>query len=392
MAFHNLLNSKKALRLASKNWISSSFVGTFLLVNLLGCQGDSNSIQKEPVNKDVQPLKSSPLQGETSLTGAGASFPSPLYQNWFISIAQAHPNLKINYQSIGSGAGVEQFKSKTVDFAASDVAMTDEELAAIESGALMLPLTAGAIVLAYNLPTISELKLSRLAYTEIFSGKITNWNDEKIRTSNPDVALPDLPITVVHRSDGSGTTAVFTKNMATISDDFAKQIGEGKTVDWPAEGNFIGAKGNEGITAQLQQLEGALGYVEFGYAVGSELPFATLENRDGQFVKVSEEIGRKMLETITLPDNLRKFIVDAAGESSYPFVTYTWILAYQNYENSEKAIAVEMMVEYGLNQGQKIAGSLGYISLPESVRERVAAVADKITPKYSIQLIPIQKV
>ncbi len=204
-----------------------------------------------------------------SLTGAGASFPAPLYQRWFSEYNKQNPNVQVSYQSVGSGAGVEQFTQGTVDFGASDVAMTDDEIAAVERGVALLPMTAGSIVLAYNLPDLPELKLSRQVYADILLGKITKWNDPAIAALNPDAQLPDSKITVVYRSDGSGTTGVFTKHLSEINPEWKEKVGEGKTVEWPTG---IGAKGNEGVTAQILQTEGSLGYIEYGYAKQQEIP------------------------------------------------------------------------------------------------------------------------
>jgi phosphate transport system substrate-binding protein len=324
------------------------------------------------------------LGGNVALTGAGASFPAPLYQNWFIELNKVVPELQVNYQSVGSGAGVEQFTAETVDFGASDTAMKDEEIAKVARGVILLPMTAGSIVMAYNLPGVADLKLSRAAYSGIATGKITKWNDPAIAADNPGVTLPDRPITFVHRSDGSGTTGVITKNMAAISPEFEKAIGEGKSVEWPKTGTFVGAKGNEGVTAQIQQTEGAIGYIEYGYATQNNLAFATLENRAGNFIKVDDEKAAATLANVELPDNLRAFVVDADGPDSYPFVTYTWIMVYEKYPDAQKAKGIEVMVEYGINQGQEVAGALGYIPLPKNVRERIAAAADGISPDYTI--------
>ncbi|HIK43668.1 MAG TPA: phosphate ABC transporter substrate-binding protein PstS [Leptolyngbyaceae cyanobacterium M65_K2018_010] len=324
------------------------------------------------------------LGGNVALTGAGASFPAPLFQNWFITLNKEVPELQVNYQSVGSGAGVEQFMAETVDFGASDTAMKDEEIDKVARGVILLPVTAGSIVFAYNLPGVDELKLSREAYSGIATGKITKWNDPIIAADNPGVTLPDKTITFVHRSDGSGTTAVFTKNMAAISPEFEKEIGEGKSVEWPKTGNFVGAKGNEGVTAQIQQTDGSMGYIEYGYAVQNNLPFATIQNKAGNFIKVDDEKAAATLAQVELPDNLRAFIVDADGPESYPFVTYSWIMVYKDYPDPKKAKGVEVMVDYAINQGQEVAGSLGYIPLPKNVRERIAAAADGISPDFTI--------
>ncbi|QHV00864.1 phosphate ABC transporter substrate-binding protein PstS [Synechocystis sp. CACIAM 05] len=324
---------------------------------------------------------------KVSLTGAGATFPAPLYQGWFVALNQAVPNLEVNYQSVGSGAGVEQFMAKTVDFGASDVAMDDEEIAKVNGEVMMLPMTAGSIVMAYNLPGVEGLKLSQEALAGIMLGNITNWNDPKLVADNPDLTLPDRPITVVHRSDGSGTTGVFTMNLAAMSPEFKETIGEGKTVEWPtSKGKFIGGKGNEGVTAALQQNEGAIGYVEYGYASNNNLTMASLQNKDGQFVTPTDENASATLAAVELPENLREFITNPSGAESYPIVTYTWMLVYPTYSDPEKAKGMEAMVEFGLNEGQTMAPTLGYVPLPQNVREKVAAAADKLSPDYTITL------
>ena len=310
-----------------------------------------------------------------SLTGAGASFPAPLYQRWFSEYNQQNPNVKVAYQSVGSGAGVEQFTQGTVDFGASDVAMKDEEIAAVERGVALLPMTAGSIVLAYNLPDVPELRLSRQAYVDILMGKITKWNDPAIAELNPDANLPDSNITVVYRSDGSGTTGVFTKHLSAISPEWQEQIGEGKTVEWPTG---VGAKGNEGVTAQILQSEGSLGYIEYGYAKQQEIPTATLENKAGNYIAPSSESASEALAAVTLPENLRAFVADPEGEESYPIVTYTWLLAYQNYNDADKLQALKDVVNWSLTDGQAFAEDLGYIPLPDNVVEKVQAKLDTI--------------
>jgi phosphate transport system substrate-binding protein len=310
-----------------------------------------------------------------------------LYQNWFVQLNGEVPQLQVNYQSTGSGAGVEQFTQGTIDFGASDVAMKDEEIAKVKSGVLLLPMTAGSIAIAYNLPGIEGLKLPRDVYTGIFSGAITKWNDPKIVAANPDLKLPNEPITVVHRSDGSGTTGVFTKHLSAISPEWKKSIGEGKSVQWPAaKGKFIGGKGNEGVTAALQQNEGTIGYVEYGYAKNNQIAMAALENQAGKFVLPDEASSAATLASEPLPADMRLFISDPPGEASYPIVTYTWMLMNKSYPDKNKAIAIEAMIEYGLTTGQKQSAALGYIPLPPEVVKQVAAAADQITPDYTIKV------
>lgn len=318
-----------------------------------------------------------------SITGAGASFPAPLYQRWFQELSTQNPNLLVDYQSVGSGAGVERFTQELVDFGASDVAMKDEEISKIDRGVLMLPMTAGSIVLAYNLPGVQDLKLSREAYLDIFLGKITKWNDPKITRTNSGVNLPDQKITVVHRSDGSGTTGVFTKHLSAINPEWKEKVGEGKTVEWPTG---IGGKGNEGVSAQIKQNAGAIGYVEYGFAKSSKLNVASLENQGGKFIKPTDESASLALGAVKLPENLRAFITDPEGAESYPIVTYTWLLAYKKYDDPKVAKAVEEVIEYGLTEGQKVSPSLGYIPLPQNVRQKVAEVANQISPDYEIDL------
>ena len=315
--------------------------------------------------------------GNVSLTGAGASFPSPLYQRWFSVYNQQKPNVRISYQSIGSGAGVEQFIQGTVDFAASDVAITDEQADSVKRGVITLPMTAGSIVLAYNLPNVQTgLKLPREVYTDIFLGNIKNWNDPRIAAANPGVNLPDLPIRVVHRSDGSGTTAVFTQHLSAISPEWKSKVGAAKTVDWPLG---IGAKGNEGVTAQIKQGQGTIGYVEYGYATQNNLPVAALENQAGNYITPTPESAARSLEAVKLPaDDLIAFITDPAGEQSYPIVTYTWLLTYDQYQDPNKAQVLEDFVDWALTEGQKYSAQLGYIPLPAKVVDKVQSAAEQI--------------
>ena len=370
---------------ANKSRLTSILSVLALTVGLAACNGSGtdNAGGDTPGATDVAASTKLDLGGDTSLNGAGASFPALLYQKWFSDINGKYPNLRINYQSVGSGAGVKQFTAGTVDFGASDVAMKDDEIAQVQRGVLLLPMTAGSIVFAYNLPGVENLKLSREDYTNILLGKITKWNDPKIVAANPGVNLPDKNITVIHRSDGSGTTGVLTKHLSEISPDWKSGPGEGKTVSWPTG---IGAKGNEGVTAQIKQTDGSIGYVEYGYAKNQNLTMATLENKSGKYIVPSDDAASKALGAIDLPENLRAFISDPEGDESYPIVTYTWLLAYKKYDDPAKAKAVEAMVEYGLTEGQKVAPELGYVPLPANVVEKVAAAADTISPEYNINV------
>jgi phosphate transport system substrate-binding protein len=355
-----------------KVWLAPVIAVT---LSLTACGGTQTNAP--PTNA---PTNGAPSEGgkSVSLTGAGASFPAPLYQRWFSEYNKTNPNVQVTYQSVGSGAGVEQFTQQTVDFGASDVAMKDEEIAKIPRGVVLLPMTAGSIVLAYNLPDVADLQLSRQVYVDILLGKITSWNDPAIAQLNPDATLPDTPISVVYRSDGSGTTGVFTQHLSSVSTEWKDKIGDGKTVEWPVG---IGAKGNEGVTAQILQTEGSIGYVEYGYAKQQDIPIATLENKAGKFIKPSEESAAKTLESVTLPADLRAFITDPEGADSYPIVTYTWILAYKNYDDPEKLQAFKDVVNWSLTDGQTYAQELGYIPLPATVVDKVEAAVSTIEAK-----------
>ena len=372
--------------------VAASVSVVALTLSLAACGGQQASNNTGNTGTEGSPSGTSnpgsdklALKGDVGVVGAGATFPAPLYQRWFSDLTKEYPKVRVNYQSVGSGAGVEQYTAGTVDFGARDTAMKDEEIQKVgdaKGGVLLLPMTAGSIVLAYNLPEVTgELKLPRQVYTDILLGKIKTWNDPAIAKANPGVQLPNQNITVVHRSDGSGTTGVFTKHLSAISPEWKTKVGDGKTVQWPTG---VGAKGNEGITAQLQQTKGAIGYVEYGYAKNNNLKFASLENKAGKFIVPSDEAASKTLESVQLPENLRAFITDPEGPDSYPVVTYTWLLVHKKYPDADKAKAIEAMVEYGLTEGQKVAPSLGYVPLPKNVVEKVTAAADQISADYKI--------
>lgn len=307
---------------------------------------------------------------DVRLIGSGASFPFPIYSAWFKQFSKETPGVTIDYQAKGSGAGIQDFINKTVDFAASDAAMTDEQIAKVPGGVVLLPMTAGEIVLAYNLPGNPQLKLARDVYPDIFEGKITMWNDPRIVATNPDVKLPDLPITVVRRSDSSGTTFVFTKHLGAISPSFAETVGQGTTVQWPTSDKFVAAPKNDGVTATIKQTPGSIGYIEYGYAKLTKAVTAALENKAGKFVEPGSESGEAALASAELGPDLRGWIEDPAGEDAYPIATFTWMLFYKDQDDN-KADALRKMVEYALTEGQKISDSMGYIPLPESVIEKV---------------------
>ena len=298
------------------------------------------------------------------LQGAGASFPAPLYLKWFKAYSGAHPTVQVDYQSVGSGSGVKSFMDKTVDFAASDAAMKPEDMAKVDGGVQLLPMTAGAIVLAYNLPDVPNLKLSRDDYAGIFLGKITKWNDPAIVKANPDAKLPNTPINVVVRADSSGTTFVFSKHLAAISPEFDKSVGVNSMPNWPVGTK---SKGNEGVTASLLTTPGSIGYVEYGYAHSQNLHMATLENKSGNYVAVSTDSAKAALASAQLTPDLIMWVSDPEDKDAYPIVTYTWMILYKKYDNKDKLTALKALVTYGLTDGQKEAEPLGYVPLPDNI-------------------------
>jgi phosphate transport system substrate-binding protein len=313
------------------------------------------------------------------LKGSGASFPFPLYGLWFKEYGKANRNVIIDYQAKGSGAGVRDFINKTVDFAASDAAMTDAEMQEVDAGVQLLPMTAGTIVLSYNLPGgPKELKLSREAYTKIFLGQVTKWNDPLIAEANADAKLPEMGITVVRRADSSGTTFVFTQHLSAISAAWKQGPGAGTTVNWPSSDKFIASPKNDGVAATIKQTPGAIGYIEYGFAELGKLPMASLENQAGKFVKPSLESGQAALAGVEFPADLRAWLPDPAGEAAYPIVTYTWMLFYKKYDDPKKAETIRQVVQYCLNDGQRLSGKMGYIPLPANIVQVVSNAANNI--------------
>jgi phosphate transport system substrate-binding protein len=304
------------------------------------------------------------------LQGAGASFPAPLYMKWFKAYSAAHADVQIDYQSVGSGSGVKAVIDKTVDFGASDAAMTSEEIAKVPGGVHLLPMTAGSIVLTYNLEGVSGLRLSRKAYADIFLGKVKNWNDPAIAGTNKGVKLPDAPINVVVRADSSGTTFVFTKHLSAINPEFAQSPGTNKMPNWPVGTK---SKGNEGVTASVKTTPGSIGYIEYGYAKSQSLPMAALENKAGEFVAPSTQSGQAALASAEIPENLVVWASDPDGKDAYPIVTYTWLILYKQYSDAKKLDALKGLVRYCLTDGQKEAEALGYIPLPANVVDKVSA-------------------
>ena len=316
------------------------------------------------------------LKAATAINGSGATFPAPLYMRWASDFKKTSGDVTVNYQGIGSGAGVKQFIDGITDFGASDVAMKDEEISQAKHNVVLIPATAGSIVLSYNIPDVQGgLKLTRAAYIGILVGDIKSWNDAAIAKANPGVTLPNLPIIVVSRSDGSGTTAVFTGHASEVSSEFKDKVGSGKSVTWPVG---VAGKGNDGVTALIKSTPGSIGYVEYGFAANNKLSMADLQNKAGNFITPSVESAATTLASVKLPSDMRAFILDPKGENDYPIVTFTWLIVKKEYADPAKAAAVKAFVTYGLTKGQAIAPQLGYVTLPQEVVTKAQAALETV--------------
>jgi phosphate transport system substrate-binding protein len=329
---------------------------------------------------------SSTAFADIKLQGSGASFPFPLYSKWFKDFSSQNSDVRVDYQAKGSGAGIQDFTNEVVDFAGSDAAMSDEEIGKVKNGVVLLPVTAGEVVLTFNLDGIKELNLPRDVYPDIFDGKITKWNDPKIAKANPGAKLPDKNITVVVRSDSSGTTFVFTGHLASISKDFKDTVGQDKAPQWPQGDRFVKSPKNDGITATVKQTPGSIGYIEYGYAKMTGMPSANLENKAGKFVAAGPESGLAALASAEFPTgnlpgsgvpDLRAWVYDPAGEAAYPIASFTWLL-FPEKMSADKVAASQKLVEYSITEGQKSADSLGYIPLPDNVVVTVRQAVKKI--------------
>jgi phosphate transport system substrate-binding protein len=309
------------------------------------------------------------------INGAGATFPYPIYSKWFDEYAKVDPSVRFNYQSIGSGGGQKQILSQTVDFGASDGPMSDDNLAKAPGKLLHIPTVAGADVVAYNLPGNPSLKLDADTIAGIFLGKINKWNDPKITALNPGVKLPDQEIIVVHRSDGSGTTYIWTDYLSKISPEWKTKVGTNTSVNWPTG---IGGKGNEGVAGQIKQTPGALGYVELIYAIQNKMPYAEVKNPAGKFIKPSLESITAAMATAQIPDDFRFSITNAPGADSYPIAGATWLLVYEQQKDPTKGKKLVEFLKWAAKNGQKMAKDLQYAPLPDSLQARVLKRIDEI--------------
>jgi phosphate transport system substrate-binding protein len=315
------------------------------------------------------------LAAQLLINGAGATFPYPIYSKWFDEYSKVDPSVRFNYQSIGSGGGQKQILEGTVDFGASDGPMSDERLASAPGRILHVPTVAGADVVTYNLDGNPALKLDGAVIADIFLGKVTRWNDGRIAALNPGTALPAKDIVVVHRSDGSGTTYIFVDYLSSISKEWLSKVGRGTSVKWPAG---LGAKGNEGVTGQVKQMPGAIGYVELVYAVQNKLPYASVKNAAGNFIVPSIVSVTAALEGAKIPADFRFSMVNPSGEQAYPIAGTTWLLVYAQQRDAAKGKKLVEFLHWAMNQGEQMAPSLNYASLPKGLVARVLKEIDEI--------------
>jgi phosphate transport system substrate-binding protein len=319
-----------------------------------------------------------PLLGQTTtLNGAGATFPNPIYQKWFSEYNKLHSDVQINYQSIGSGGGIRQVLAQTVDFGASDGPMSDEQLGQAKVKILHIPTVMGAVVPAYNVQGVSgEIKFTPQVLADIFLGKITNWNNPAISKANPGIRFPDQPVIVIHRSDGSGTSFIFTDYLSKVSKEWETQVGKGTSVKWPVG---LGGKGNEGVAGQIRQLGGSIGYVELIYAVQNNIPYGSVQNSSGTFVKASlDGVTEAAASVKSMPADFRVSITNAPGKTAYPISSFTWLLIPVQSKDPKNGKILNDFLNWMVTDGQKMTTQLAYAPLPQSVVDKVKAAIKQV--------------
>lgn len=317
--------------------------------------------------------------GPVSLHGAGATFPNPLYQKWLSEHEKLHQNVRIDYQSIGSGGGIKQLKEQTVDFGASDAPMKDEDLKSAPGEIVHVPTVLGAVVMTYNLAEIKQpLRFSPEVIADVYLGKIKKWNDAKIAADNPGVTLPEKDITVVYRSDGSGTSAVFTDYLSKVSAEWKEKVGTGTSPKWPIG---LGAKGNEGVTGQVKNTPNTIGYTELAYAVQNKLPVGLVKNAAGNFVEptIDSVSAAAAASAATIPDDLRVSITNAQGAQAYPISSFTYIIVYKDQKDAAKGKALVDFLWWGIHDGESFAKDLQYAPLPAEIVKKAEAKINSIT-------------
>ena len=313
-----------------------------------------------------------PATAQLLINGAGATFPYPIYSKWFDEYAKISQRVNFNYQSIGSGGGIRQITARTVDFGATDGPMTDEQLKSAPGELFHIPTVVGAVVVTYNLPGNLKLRFTPEILADIFFGKITKWNDARIKDVNPGANLPDQPIVVVHRSDGSGTTYIWVDYLAKVSPQWEQKVGRGTSVKWPAG---LGGKGNEGVAGQVKNTPGALGYVELAYAIKNNLPAASIRNQAGRFVEptITSTTSAAAAAAAEMPSDFRVSLTNAPGRDAYPIASFTWLLVYREQPDEVKGKAIVNFLWWAAHDGQKYAADLLYAPLPAPVVKQIEA-------------------
>lgn len=356
-----------------KTWPRLALVG-LLVVMVLAMAGCGSQKESQSADQSGKP-------GPVNLNGAGASFPYPLYSKWIQEYKKVNPNVNIDYQSIGSSGGINNILKETVDFAGSDAPMKDEQLAKAPGQIFHIPTVAGAVVIAYNLEGIGKgLKLTPEVITDIFLGNIKTWNDNRIASLNPDTKLPDKDIAVVHRSDGSGTTNIFTDYLSKVSPTWKEKVGTGTSVEWPVG---IGGKGNEGVAGTIKQTPGAIGYVELAYALQNNLPYAFIKNKAGKFVEPTLDTTTAAAAgaATTMPEDMRVSLTNPPGDNAYPIAGYTYLLVYKDQKDKAKGEALGNFLWWAIHDGQKLAKELFYAPLPENVVKMAEAKIKQLNYK-----------
>ncbi|WP_407308565.1 phosphate ABC transporter substrate-binding protein PstS [Desulfosporosinus sp. SB140] len=344
-----------------------------LAISLAGCGTQSPSPSSSSGTSSAQE-KAEPV----TLTGAGSTFVYPLLNQQIEEYRKNNPTVTINYQGVGSGAGIQQISGQTIDFGGTDGPMTDAQLKDAKGGKILhIPLTLGATAVTYSFPNApKDLKIAPTVLADIFLGKITNWNDPRIVADNPGVTLPDLKITVAHRSDGSGTTYIFTDYLSNVSPDWSAKVGKGTSVNWPVG---VGGKGSAGVAGVVQQTPGSIGYVELAYAVQNNLPYAMMQNKDGKWLAPSLQGASAAAAASTIPDDMRVSIVNASGADAYPISGFSWGLIYQDQTDKSKGTALVNFLNWEIHDGQNLSEGLQYAKLPANLISREEAMLKSVT-------------
>jgi len=350
---------------AKKSKFLTAILTGVLALSLVGC-GNSNTPAGQEKAESV------------NLTGSGSSFVYPLFNQQIEEYRKNNAHITINYQSTGSGAGIKQVSEQTIDFGATDGPMTDEQQSAAKGGKILhIPLTLGAVAISYNLPNgPKELKIGPAVLADIFLGKITTWNDQRIVTENPGVTLPDTKITVAHRSDGSGTTYIFSDYLTAVSPEWSSKVGKGTSLNWPAG---IGGKGNAGVAGAITQTPGSIGYLELAYAIQNNLSYATLQNKEGKWITPSLQSTSAAAAAATIPDDMRVSIVNAPGVDAYPIAGFAWALVYQDQKDKAKGTALINFLNWAVTDGQNLSEKLHYAKLPVSLVSRIETMLKSVT-------------